>query len=242
MARGEDAVVHWWGGLGRAGTVAASCLVARGVPATDAIRIVRAARPGATGRDPERRAGGVRAELPRARRGSAVTPSLRELWSHPDPRVRSALALGRAIGESRSYAVFGSRHFDPDREDDLAKLSSVEHGVLGRGAGRSRLDARWSSRSTGAILLERLLVVGGLDDRTLRRVVLELGAHPVLLASKGELALVTPDASRCVGRATPGRLAEAYAATATRAWRFEGFDYPPQSFIEMTAWSAMGRP
>jgi protein-tyrosine phosphatase len=40
-------VVHCWGGLGRSGTIAAACLVARGAGAEEAIAAVRAARPGA---------------------------------------------------------------------------------------------------------------------------------------------------------------------------------------------------
>jgi len=47
LQRGEGVVVHCWGGLGRAGTIAACCLVARGVEPARAISIVRAARPGA---------------------------------------------------------------------------------------------------------------------------------------------------------------------------------------------------
>ncbi|WP_242352088.1 MULTISPECIES: cyclin-dependent kinase inhibitor 3 family protein [unclassified Anaeromyxobacter] len=44
LERGHDVVVHCWGGVGRAGTIAASCLVARGTPPAEAIAIVRAAR------------------------------------------------------------------------------------------------------------------------------------------------------------------------------------------------------
>jgi protein-tyrosine phosphatase len=47
LERGECVVVHCWGGLGRAGTIAACCLVARGVEPRRAISIVRSARPGA---------------------------------------------------------------------------------------------------------------------------------------------------------------------------------------------------
>ncbi len=47
VQRGEIVVVHCWGGLGRAGTIAACCLVARGVLPARAISLVRAARPGA---------------------------------------------------------------------------------------------------------------------------------------------------------------------------------------------------
>ena len=47
MARGETVVVHCRGGLGRSGTIAACCLVARGRGPRDAIRMVRRARPGA---------------------------------------------------------------------------------------------------------------------------------------------------------------------------------------------------
>jgi protein-tyrosine phosphatase len=47
VERGDGVVVHCWGGLGRAGTIAASCLVARGVEPARAISLVRATRPGA---------------------------------------------------------------------------------------------------------------------------------------------------------------------------------------------------
>ncbi len=47
MAAGETVVVHCRGGLGRSGTIAACCLVARGRDPADAIGLVRAARPGA---------------------------------------------------------------------------------------------------------------------------------------------------------------------------------------------------
>lgn len=47
LQRGDDVVVHCWGGLGRAGTIAAACLVARGAAPAEAIALVRATRPGA---------------------------------------------------------------------------------------------------------------------------------------------------------------------------------------------------
>jgi predicted protein tyrosine phosphatase len=47
LARGETVVVHCRGGLGRTGTIAACCLVARGRAPRSAIRLVRDARPGA---------------------------------------------------------------------------------------------------------------------------------------------------------------------------------------------------
>jgi hypothetical protein len=47
MAMGATVVIHCRGGLGRSGTVAACCLVAAGRKADTAIRLVRAARPGA---------------------------------------------------------------------------------------------------------------------------------------------------------------------------------------------------
>ena len=47
MSRGDTVVVHCRGGLGRSGTIAACCLVARGRAPREAIRIVRSARPGA---------------------------------------------------------------------------------------------------------------------------------------------------------------------------------------------------
>ncbi|MGA8891930.1 MAG: cyclin-dependent kinase inhibitor 3 family protein [Anaeromyxobacteraceae bacterium] len=47
LAAGETVVVHCRGGLGRSGTIAACCLVARGRAPAEAIAMVRAARPGA---------------------------------------------------------------------------------------------------------------------------------------------------------------------------------------------------
>ena len=47
LEQGENVVVHCWGGLGRAGTIAACCLVAHGCEAKRAVALVRAARPGA---------------------------------------------------------------------------------------------------------------------------------------------------------------------------------------------------
>lgn len=47
VAEGRRVVVHCRGGLGRAGTFAAYCLVSLGVPATQAIELVRKARHGA---------------------------------------------------------------------------------------------------------------------------------------------------------------------------------------------------
>jgi protein-tyrosine phosphatase len=47
MAAGDTVVVHCLGGLGRSGTIAACCLVARGLAPAKAIAAVRAARPGA---------------------------------------------------------------------------------------------------------------------------------------------------------------------------------------------------
>lgn len=47
LRRGEAIVLHCAGGLGRSGTVAALLLIDRGVPAAEAMKLVRAARPGA---------------------------------------------------------------------------------------------------------------------------------------------------------------------------------------------------
>ena len=48
---GDGVVIHCWGGLGRAGTIAACCLVARGAPPERALALVRAARDGAVQSD-----------------------------------------------------------------------------------------------------------------------------------------------------------------------------------------------
>ncbi len=47
MSIGQTVVVHCRGGLGRSGTIAACCLVARGRAPEEAIAMVRLARPGA---------------------------------------------------------------------------------------------------------------------------------------------------------------------------------------------------
>ena len=47
MEAGRTVVVHCMGGLGRAGTIAACCVVARGHSPEGAMAIVRQARPGA---------------------------------------------------------------------------------------------------------------------------------------------------------------------------------------------------
>lgn len=47
LEAGDGVVVHCWGGLGRTGTVAASCLVARGASPSRALEMVRATREGA---------------------------------------------------------------------------------------------------------------------------------------------------------------------------------------------------
>jgi protein-tyrosine phosphatase len=47
LEQGRNVVVHCWGGLGRAGTIAAACLVARGMAPSRAIATVRRTRPGA---------------------------------------------------------------------------------------------------------------------------------------------------------------------------------------------------
>lgn len=55
LAGGEDIVVHCWGGLGRAGTIAASCLVAGGTEPARAVALVRETRPGAIQTAPQER-------------------------------------------------------------------------------------------------------------------------------------------------------------------------------------------
>lgn len=44
---GEGVFLHCWAGLGRTGTVAAACLIARGFSAVEALELVRKTRPGA---------------------------------------------------------------------------------------------------------------------------------------------------------------------------------------------------
>ncbi len=55
LDRGENVVVHCWAGLGRTGTIAACCLVTRGVPPARAIELARAARRGAVQRPEQER-------------------------------------------------------------------------------------------------------------------------------------------------------------------------------------------
>jgi ADP-ribosyl-[dinitrogen reductase] hydrolase len=47
LEAGDDVVVHCWAGLGRAGTIAAACLVSRGMAPALAMQTVRKARDGA---------------------------------------------------------------------------------------------------------------------------------------------------------------------------------------------------
>lgn len=47
LAAGEDVFLHCWAGLGRTGTVAAACLIARGCNPSEAVDLVRKVRPGA---------------------------------------------------------------------------------------------------------------------------------------------------------------------------------------------------
>lgn len=47
LMAGEGVFLHCWAGLGRTGTVATACLIARGFQPTPALRLVREARPGA---------------------------------------------------------------------------------------------------------------------------------------------------------------------------------------------------
>lgn len=44
---GDDVIVHCWAGLGRTGTIAAACLITRGMAPTAAMETVRVARDGA---------------------------------------------------------------------------------------------------------------------------------------------------------------------------------------------------
>jgi len=46
VGAGEGVFLHCWAGLGRTGTVAAACLIARGASAVEALHLVRRARPG----------------------------------------------------------------------------------------------------------------------------------------------------------------------------------------------------
>jgi len=47
LAEGEGVFLHCWAGLGRTGTVAAACLIARGYNPSEAVDLVRKVRPGA---------------------------------------------------------------------------------------------------------------------------------------------------------------------------------------------------
>ncbi len=47
LSAGDTVFLHCWAGLGRTGTVAAACLIARGTGAPEAIQAVRYSRPGA---------------------------------------------------------------------------------------------------------------------------------------------------------------------------------------------------
>ena len=51
LEAGHGVVIHCWGGLGRAGTIAACCLAARGAAPAQALALVRATRDGAVQSD-----------------------------------------------------------------------------------------------------------------------------------------------------------------------------------------------
>ncbi len=113
LARGGRVLVHCKGGLGRSGTVVARLLVESGVDVSDAIRAVRAARPGAIETGPQERwvAAGRPVPLPAPDRGRAASRD----------RALGAL-LGLAVGDALGAAV----EFQP--KPRFALLDDLEAG------------------------------------------------------------------------------------------------------------------
>ncbi|HEY3821856.1 MAG TPA: ADP-ribosylglycohydrolase family protein [Polyangiaceae bacterium] len=95
---GDTVVIQCRGGLGRAGTIASCCLVALGSTPSDAIRAVRAARPGAV----------------ETRDQESFVERFRVAWRTAAPVMPAAsrfvaCLLGGAIGDALGYPVEFSR-------------------------------------------------------------------------------------------------------------------------------------
>lgn len=150
LRRGFDIVVHGRGGLGRAGTIAARLMIEFGVPADEAIRAVRGARPGAIATVEQERFVRAQRPIPEARpadvddaiRGRAIGALV-------------GLAVGDAIGTALEFEV---RDTCP-RIDDMV------------GGGPFRLTpGQWTDDTAMALALtDSLLERGRVDPTDLMR-------------------------------------------------------------------------
>ena len=150
LACGGRVLVHCKGGLGRAGTVSARLLVEGGMVPGDAIRAVRAVRPGAIETDPQE--AWVRA-------GRAIPPV-------PPARDRAATrdrALGALLGLAVGDAVGAAIEFSP--KPQFAVLDDMAQG------GPHRLArGQWTDDTAMALALaDSLALAPGLDPADLMR-------------------------------------------------------------------------
>ena len=150
LACGGRVLVHCKGGLGRAGTISARLLVEGGMAPGDAIRAVRAMRPGAVETGPQEawvRAGGAVAPISPARDRAAARD-----------RAVGAL-LGLAVGDAVGAAI----EFSP--KPRFAVLDDMAQG------GPHRLQrGQWTDDTTMALALaDSLALAPSLDPADLMR-------------------------------------------------------------------------
>lgn len=148
LSRGFDIVVHCKGGLGRAGTIAARLLVEMGVDPDDAIKSVRAVRPGAIETEEQERY--VRTRHPPAMTNPDISPS------HRRDRAIGAL-VGLAVGD----AVGTTLEFTP--RDSATRLTDMI------GGGHFGLEAgQWTDDTAMALALsDSLIECKGIDEADL---------------------------------------------------------------------------
>ena len=148
LQMGFDVLIHCKGGLGRAGTVAARLLVELGEKSEDAIRKVRAARPGAI----ETR------EQERHVRQCGLAESISPLRTHAGIRDRATGAfLGLAVGDALGTTL------EFERRDEQPRLVDIT------GGGPFGLDPGcWTDDTAMALALaDSLLASESLDCRDL---------------------------------------------------------------------------
>ncbi len=150
LACGGGVLVHCKGGLGRAGTVSARLLVEGGMAPADAIRAVRAVRPGAIETGPQE-------AWARAGRAAPPVPPARDRAAARD-RAVGAL-LGFAVGDAVGAAI----EFSP--KPQFAVLDDMAQG------GTHRLQrGQWTDDTAMALALaDSLAHAPGLDPADLMR-------------------------------------------------------------------------